>query len=161
MEPFEARLTPSLLDRLTDYAPTARHETPLNRLQALRALKASVARDLSSLLNARRSEQEIPEQFSETTQSLLMFGLPDLNSYSLKNPSDLSRVRRTIEVAIRRFEPRLEKVLVTFTEPEETAAALHFRVEALLRVDPVPEPVSFETLLQPESGHFVVLGAGR
>lgn len=133
----------------------------MSRLQAMRALKASLWRDLSVLLNTKRREEEIPEQFSEANQSLLTFGLPDFSSYSLKSPSDRNRLRRAIETAIRRFEPRLEKVTVTVDEPDETSAALHFRVDALLRVDPAPEPVSFETLLQPESSHFVVVGGDR
>lgn len=161
MGPFEGRVTPSLLDRLTDYTPAIREESPLSRSQAMRALKASLWRDLSVLLNTRRREEEIPAEFSEANQSLLTFGLPDFSSYSLKNPSDQSRLRRAIEGAIRRFEPRLEKVTVVVEEQGETAAGLHFRVDALLRVDPAPEPVSFETLLQPDSCHFVVVGEGR
>ena len=158
MQPFEARVTPSLLDRLTDHAPNTRVENPLSRSQALRALKASLWRDLSALLNTKRREEEIPEEFAEVNRSLLTFGLPDFSSYSLKNPSDQIRLRRALESAIRRFEPRLEKVTVTLETPMETDPALRFRVDAMLRIEPFPEPVSFETLLQPESGHFVVVG---
>ena len=127
----------------------------------MRALKASLWRDLTQLLNAKRREEEIPEQFCEANSSLLTFGLPDFSMYGLNNPSDQIRLRRAIEMAIRRFEPRLEKVTVTFTVPDETAAALHFRVDALLRVEPAPEPVSFETVLQPEDCRFVVVGEHR
>ncbi len=158
MQPFEARVSPSLLDRLTDHAPTTRVENPLTRLQALRALKASLWRDLSALLNTKRREEEVPDEFAETKNSLLTYGLPDFSSYSLKSPADQNRLRRALEAAIRRFEPRLERVSVTLETPDETDPALRFRVDAMLRVEPAPEPVSFETLLQPETGHFVVLG---
>ena len=158
MQPFEARVTPSLLDRLTDHAPSTRVENPLSRSQALRALKASLWRDLSALLNTKRREEEVPEEFTEANRSLLTYGLPDFSSYSLKSPSDQIRLRRALESAIRRFEPRLEKVTVTVEAPLETDPALRFRVDAMLRIEPAPEPVSFETLLQPESGRFVVMG---
>jgi type VI secretion system protein ImpF len=161
VEPFDARVTPSLLDRLTDHAPASRVENPLTRLQALRALKTSLWRDLTALLNTKRREEEIPEEFVEATRSLLTYGLPDFASYSLKSPSDQDRLRRAIEATIRRFEPRLEKVTVKLAPPDETDSALHFRVDALLRVEPAPEPVTFETMLQPDSGHIVVLGENR
>jgi type VI secretion system protein ImpF len=158
VNPFDARVTPSLLDRLTDHAPANRTESPLSRQQAVRALKASLWRDLSLLLNSKRREQEVPEEFTESQSSLLVYGLPDFSAYSLKNPTDQSRLRRTIEGVIRRFEPRLEKVIVTLETPDDTDAALRFRVDAMLRIEPAPEPVSFETLLQPASRQFIVVG---
>ncbi|MGA2723886.1 MAG: type VI secretion system baseplate subunit TssE [Bryobacteraceae bacterium] len=161
MEPFEARVTPSLLDRLTDHAPNSPAEHPLSRLQALRVLKASLWYDLSALLNTKRREEEVPEQFTEVNRSLLTYGLPDFSSYGLKSEADQHRLRRAIEAAIRRFEPRLEKVTVTLEAPQETDPALRFRVDALLRVEPAPEPISFETVLQPESAHFVIMGDTR
>ena len=161
MEHFEVRVTPSLLDRLTDYAPNSVSETPLSRLQAMRSLKASLWRDLSALLNTKRREEEVSEQFTEANRSLLTYGLPDFSSYGLKSEGDQQRLRRAIEAAIRRFEPRLEKVTVTLDPAHKTDPALHFRVDALLRVDPAPEPISFETLLHPDGAHFVVVGDNR
>lgn len=161
MPPFEARVTPSLMDRLTDHQPTVSSENVLSRTQALRALKQSLWRDLSNLLNTKRRDEEIPEDFTEANESLLNYGLPDFMSFSLKNPYDQAKLRRAIENAIRRFEGRLEKVNVIFDPPEDTDAALHFRVDAYLRVDPAPEPISFETLLQPDSHQFVVVGDER
>ena len=161
MERFEARVTPSLLDRLTDYQPSVSSENVLSRTQALRALKASLWRDLGSLLNTKRREVEVPEEFSEANESLLTYGLPDFSSYSLKNPTDQHKLRTAIETAIRRFERRLEKVTVTFDPPDDLESALHFRVDAYLRVDPAPEPISFETLLQPDLYQFVVVGDER
>ena len=161
MEPFEAHVTPSLLDRLTDYTPNSRAEHPLSRLQALRVLRASVWRDLSALLNTKRREEEVSEQFTEANRSLLTYGLPDFSSYGLKSEADQHRLRRAIEAAIRRFEPRLEKVTVTLEPPQETDPGLRFRVDALLRVEPAPEPITFETVLQPESAHFVIVGENR
>jgi type VI secretion system protein ImpF len=52
-------------------------------------------------------------------------------------------------------------VSVVLEPPEETDRGLRFRVDAFLRIEPASEPVSFETLLQPESGRFVVVGENR
>ena len=160
MAPFEARVTPSLLDRLTDDAPASSSEAPRTRSQSLSDLKDSLKRDLTALLNTKRCEEEVPDEFAEASHSLLTYGLPDFSSYSLKSPTDQSRLRRAIEFAIRRFEPRLEKVTVTLEPFTDTDGAFHFRVDGFLRVHPAPEPVSFETRLLPDSGHFVV-GARR
>jgi type VI secretion system protein ImpF len=161
VEPFDARVTPSLLDRLTDHTPGSRGENPFSRLQALRVLKASLWRDLSALLNTKRREEEVPEQFTESNRSLLTYGLPDFSSYGLKSEAAQNRLRRAIEAAVRRFEPRLENVTVALEPPQETDRALRFRVDGFLRIEPAPEPVSFETLLQPETGRFVVVGDNR
>jgi type VI secretion system protein ImpF len=127
----------------------------------MRALKASLWRDLSALLNTKRREEEVPEQFTETNRSLLTYGLPDFSSYGLNSEAAQSRLRRAIEATIRRFEPRLENVNVALEKTQDTDRALRFRVNAFLRVEPAPEPISFETLLQPESGQFVVVGENR
>ncbi len=161
MDDLETRATPSLLDRLTDREPDARQEPPLTRSQSLRALRVSLSRDLSTLLNTKRRDEEVPEQFSEANQSLLTFGLPDFTALSLKSPTDQNKLRRAIETAIRRFEPRLEKVSVTLEPRAELDPVLRFHVDALLRVEPAPEPISFDTVLQADTGHFLVQGGDR
>jgi type VI secretion system protein ImpF len=127
----------------------------------MRVLKASLWRDLSALLNTKRREEEVPEEFVESNRSLLTYGLPDFSSYGLKGEAAQNRLRRAIEATIRRFEPRLENVTVSLETLEDTDRSIRFRVDAFLRVEPAPEPVSFETLLQPESGRFVVVGENR
>ena len=57
---------------------------------------------------------------------------------------------REVEATIRRFESRLLSVSVSLAnEADELDTALRLKVDAVLRADPVPEPVSFETLLEP------------
>lgn len=161
MEPLDVRVTPSLLDRLTDHAPSSRSESPPTRSQGVRTMKAALWRDLTALLNTKRCEQEVAEQYGEISRSLLNYGLPDFTSFSLKSPVDQNKIRRALESAIRRFEPRLEKVTVSLNSPNDTDSALQFRVDAFLRVEPAPEPVSFEAVLQSDTGQILVVGDGR
>src|SRR5262249_26040982 len=126
--------------------------------QSLREMKLALCRDLGALLNTKRTESDVPEDFEQANASLAAFGLPDFTSFSLKNPADQNRLRRAIEQAIRTFEPRLTPVEVTLTERNELDPILRFRVEALLRVEPSPEPVTFDTVLQSDTGHFLVEG---
>jgi type VI secretion system protein ImpF len=150
-------IVPSLLDRLVDDNPELSHEAVGKHLQDVRGLERSVVRDLENLLNTRREAlSDLPEEFTEVNKSLLAYGLPDVTSYNLLNPNDLNRLRRTIETAIAVFEPRLQRVRVSMTAPGQTDGALHFRIEAMLRVDPAPEPVAFDTILQLDTQEYSV-----
>ena len=145
----EVNLLPSVLDRLLDNEPGVSREPAPSRSQNLRQLKLAVARDLEALLNARQEVlEELPQEFTEVARSLVTYGLPDFTSYSLLNDSDRLRIRRALERAIATFEPRLERVRVTLEAPRVYDQALSFRVEALLRVEPMPEPVRFDAMLQ-------------
>lgn len=154
----EIRITPSVLDRLIDEEPNVSTEAPASRPKSLRQLKQSVRRDLEWLLNSRQIMHGIPEDLKETTRSLAAYGLPDFTSYSLKSPAERNRVRRALENAISTFEPRLDDVTVSIDPLRETERVIKFRVEARLKIDPVPEPISFDTVLQLGSGKYVVQG---
>src|SRR5579871_4634371 len=128
----------SLFDRLTDYEPrNSREVLPPERDQR-EAYKASVARDLTNLLNTRRSESDIPEEFEETRESLAAYGVQDFATA----PMDRETIRRTVERTVRRFEPRLSRVQVMDTEGSDFTLA--FRISGMLRVDVGVEPVVYD-----------------
>lgn len=154
----EIRITPSVLDRLIDEEPGTTQEAIQTRQRSLRQLKQSVRRDLEWLLNTRQIVDGVPEGLTETTRSLAAFGLPDFTSVSIKSPAERSRLRRTLETAISTFEPRLQDVTVTVDPQRENERVLRFRVDARLRVEPAPEPITFDTVLQLGSGQYVVQG---
>ncbi|MGH7931830.1 MAG: type VI secretion system baseplate subunit TssE [Candidatus Binataceae bacterium] len=155
----ENDIVPSLLDRLMDDRPDMAQEPPGNRFYGVAQQKASVARDLEALLNTRQETlEEVPAEFTEVNKSLLVYGLPDFTSFNLLNPGDRTRLRRSIENAIARFEPRLQRVRVAMEVPNQNDRSLRFRIEALLRVDPAPEPVAFDTVLQLTTQQYAVRG---
>jgi type VI secretion system protein ImpF len=141
-------LVPSVLDRLLDDQPQISREPATSRIQDLRSLERAVGRDLEALLNSRQETLvELPSEFIELNESLLVYGLPDLTSLSLLSEDDRYRIRRSVEQAIAVFEPRLERVRVAIEAPREHDRGLRFRIDALLRVDPAPEPVTFDAIL--------------
>lgn len=154
----EIRITLTVLDRLIDEEPNVSSEAPASRQKSLRQLKAAVRRDLEWLLNTRQMVDAVPPDLKETTRSLAVYGLPDFTSYSIKSPSERNRVRRALEQAISTFEPRLEDVTVSLDPMRETERILRFRVDARLKVEPVPEPITFDTVLQLGSGQYLVQG---
>jgi type VI secretion system protein ImpF len=115
---------------------------------SIRQMKEHVARDLSALLNTRRELlEELPDEYKELKGTILEFGLPDFTAFSLSNVSDQKRIRRGVEVAIAAFEPRLKSVRVSLDVPKQYDQTLRFRIDAMLRVDPTPEPVTFDAML--------------
>jgi type VI secretion system protein ImpF len=78
---------------------------------------------------------------------------------SRDSPEVRNRLARMVEQAISAHEPRLDGVRVSLAGGEKTAiGAVRFVVVAMLRMDPSPERVSFDTLLTTGSGSVVVMG---
>lgn len=152
------RITPSVLDRLIDHEPGAAREPLASRSKSLRQLKDSVKRDLEQLLNTRQSEGWLSPDLQELEMSLAAYGLPDFTSVSIKSPAEQLRLRRALESAITMFEPRLEDINITIRPLGDLERSLHFRIEARLRIEPAPEPVTFDAMLQLSSGQYLVRG---
>jgi type VI secretion system protein ImpF len=67
------------------------------------------------------------------------------------------QLMRDLEAAVRLHEPRLDDVRVTLLErDEENRRSIRFVIEALLRMEPNPERVVFDTVLETSSGTFSV-----
>jgi type VI secretion system protein ImpF len=154
---FEKALQLGLLDRLLDYEPDTRSEPVITRAESLRRFRASVKRDLEALLNTVRISFEIPESCPELRKSLLNYGLPDVSSMSLQSPTDERRLLRGLEQAIETFEPRLSRARVTSSETMTSSMqAVRFHVEALLLIDPAPERIAFDTVLEISKGAYSI-----
>ena len=148
-----------MLDRLTDLNPGAKTDTLEERVISLRRLRESVIRDLEWLLNSRQIAEPAPESFAEVNQSLYHYGLPDFSALSVESPRDRTSLLRAIEATIATFEPRLKSVRVTLLEsPSKLVRAVRFQIEGLLMMDPAPEQISFDTILQLTSGEFQIKG---
>ena len=138
-----------LLDRLLDDDPTSRREPVATAADALKALRAAVRRDLEALLNARRRRWPLPDTTPELTMSPLGYGIPDATSGAYAQPERREALAEEVERIIRCFEPRLMSVRVTLRDGEnELDRTLRLKVDAVLRTDPIPEPISFETVIE-------------
>ncbi|MGC2236682.1 MAG: type VI secretion system baseplate subunit TssE [Pyrinomonadaceae bacterium] len=153
---YEIRVTSSVLDRLLDFEPKTSTEAPKSRSKSLAELKQSVRRDLEWLLNTRSFIGEIDENLEEVNSSVLVFGLPDFTGMSAKSDSELNRLTRTLERAIKTFEPRFLNAKVSLEPVSNIDRLLKFRIEAQLNIEPSPEPIAFDTILQLGSGDFQV-----
>ena len=139
-----------LLDRLLDADPDEPEAPPPSAAHALERLRAAVRRDLEALLNARRRRQPLPRELTELLTTPVNYGIPDATSGAYAVEARREALAREVELTIRRFEPRLSDVRVSLVStPDDLGRALRLKLEAVLRADPVPEPISFETLMEP------------
>jgi type VI secretion system protein ImpF len=143
-----------LFDRLVDLEPQVPAEPrPLRTLDP-RGLRESVRRELERMLNTRSS---LPvDRLDERGElTVLEYGIPDLSAFSAGSEEDLARMAGVVSRAVAAFEPRLRQVRVA-VERLEGARSLRLRIDALLMIDEVAEPVSFPTLLGLRTGHAQV-----
>lgn len=153
--PLRAQLP--LLDRLIDEAPEQALDAPISPGEALSILRRSVRRDIEMLLNSRRRWRSWQAAFREIPVSPLNYGIPDCTGGRFHGASEREVLRREIEDTIRRFEPRFRSVRVGLTSQDDRKeVTLRLRIEALLHAEPAPEPISFDTTVDPATSDVVV-----
>jgi type VI secretion system protein ImpF len=158
---IERTVQPSLLDRLTDGDPRAAADAHVTFAESTRRFKASLQRDLEWLLNTRRIPEPVPEDwFEQVPRSVYYFGIPDITSLSRDSRDSRNILLRDVEAAIATFEPRLTDVHISVVEAEgeHFRRELRFHIEATLRMDPTPEQVVFDTVLNFASGEYDIAG---
>ncbi len=151
-------VTLSIIDRLIDEEPKNSREASLSRAQSLRRLKASLRRDLEWLLNTRRNPDIEEGAHKEVERSVYAYGLPDITAFGLASTRDRNRLRRSIETTLATFEPRISGARVRMEVSASVSRGIRFHIQGLLRVDPSPEPVSFDTVLELPGGQYEVKG---
>jgi len=156
MNEKQQNLQASILDRLIDLEPGVSREPVQYRFLSIGQAKTSVARDLENLLNTKRSVLVPPIGCREVNSSLFVYGLQDFTSQNPKSPMVRQQLSQQIERVISRFEPRLKNVKVNLEMSTQSERNLRFRISALLVVDPVSEPVTFDTYLDVTRGAYAV-----
>jgi type VI secretion system protein ImpF len=151
----------SLLDRLTDEHPELSTDPAMGFQESRDRLLISLRRDLEWLLNTHRGAEADPEAFEELRRSVYHYGVPDISSVSHGSADAQARLLRQVKEAIVAFEPRLTNVRVSEAPapPGEVRREVRFIIHGLLRVDPNPEQVVFDTVLELASGEYEVKGS--
>lgn len=146
----------SVVDRLLDTGDEDGRSTWSGSVEAL---KRSLVRDLEWLLNTRRIAEPASDAYTEVQRSVYHFGLPDVSSRSADSVDVQQVLSRDIEECIRIFEPRLTDVRVSVRQSAEAGSHnARFVIEGLLRMEPNPERVVFDTVLETPTGKFFVRG---
>jgi len=151
----------SVLDRLLDASPERRADPPRSRAHSLNDLRRAVGRDLESLLNTRERCRSSPDDLTELETSLVNYGIPDFTGANLATPERRDDFRASVEAVIRRYEPRFQSIRVVMLDNvDQLDRTLRFRIEALMKAEPAPEPVVYDSIMDPVSRNFSVTDRG-
>lgn len=149
-------LLPSFLDRLID---AGRSNASSAVVYTLEQMIDTVRADLEELLNTRQSQPMFDCPYPLVKESILSYGLPDLNSIPGASARDSDAIGEHIAKLIEIFEPRLRNVRVELDTdhetPREEARQFRFQISGSLNVDPAPE-VGFETIVELSTGQTKV-----
>ena len=147
----ETLVTQSILDRLMEV-----EDWPATRSQSTRFFRDALKRDLEWLLNTRQPPMPELAGYPAAKASVINYGLPDISSLGLSNASDHRTLRIAIEVCLRNYEPRLMDIRVTLEGSDTVDRRLRFHIEGNMKLDPAPEEIAFDTVLELTSGEYKV-----
>jgi len=153
-------LVRSVLDRLlVDGSESAAGAVADLKLSStLARIKDDVRRDLEWLLNTRRALDGPLDELGPLERSLWTYGLPDFSNLTLHAAAQrgfLEEIRRAIEL----FDPRLCDVAVTLGSLSRQPQALNYEISALLKVEPRPVAIKFDSSLELSTKRFTVQDA--
>lgn len=156
-------LQPSLLDRLTDNAPSAKSEASERSSLNLRQLRRAVMRDLSWLLNTGNLGAIVNlDDVPEVQSSVLNYGMPDMAGMTVSS-MDMRSIERLVRNSILRFEPRIIgktlQVKINLQQDEMNRNALNLDIEGDLWAHPAPLRLHLKTALDLETGEVAVTDA--
>ena len=149
------RLQPSLLDRLTDNAPSQKRDSADQQALTMTQLRQMVLRDLGALMNT--TNLATLKDLSATplaAKSTLNYGIPGFAGM-IESAARIVTLEREIADAIKAFEPRIrpQTLRVRMRESRDTSAnpAIVFEVEGELWAQPVPVHLFLETSIEIET----------
>ena len=149
----------SLWDRLSNPTLIRGEAVEITPSSEMARIKEEVRRDLEWLLNSRSMPVELPSGLPALKRSLVRYGLPDFSTLNLGNPRSREDFQSVLAEVIRDFEPRLDRVEVRLSTQEQDHArpSLRYIVEAVLRLEPTPQLVVFDTVLELGTKKFRVV----
>jgi type VI secretion system protein ImpF len=128
-------------------------ETDRNVDRAMRELRESVRRDLEILFNTRPRHLPVDPQLDELKQSIITFGLAELQGKHLSTPAQQKQFEIYLQTIIRRFEPRFRDLVVTLTPSSDSLdRIMRFTIQAVLETDGVSEALIYDTVIDPVTG---------
>jgi type VI secretion system protein ImpF len=168
--------TPSLIDRLskedlagdgfdlelaqargkTGDIKVRRKASNAQRREAINRYKDSVKRDLEWLLNTRQVVDDRLPFYPEVSRSVYAYGLPDITSINVGAIHDQNELLRRMERCIEFFDQRLTKTEIMLEPMVGLNRVLRFSISGIVLMDPAPEEIVIDTILDPTSGEYEV-----
>jgi type VI secretion system protein ImpF len=163
--PGGRRLTPVLLDRLTDHAPHEQREADGAFMLTRALLRESVLRDLRWLLNTTNLEASVDlAPHAGVRESVINFGTGALAGLRMSE-IEWSDIERTIREAIQTFETRIVADTLQVKCVENDDSLLHHNLLVLeirgqIWAVPYPFEFVFRSEVDLENGYMVLQAPG-
>jgi type VI secretion system protein len=124
-------------ERLLERIRVWKKEPARREREDVRRISDSILYHLQRILNTRRGNVPIAEDY----------GIPDFTELLYSYPESVRDIEKSIRQTIQKYEPRLKAVRVNFIPPEEDVLSLRFQIIAQLATDLDKVPVLFETVV--------------
>ncbi|TVR82128.1 MAG: type VI secretion system baseplate subunit TssE [Rhodospirillales bacterium] len=134
-----------LFERLSERGQDRAGEGPPGRVLDRTALRESVARELSDLLNTRVAVAA--DMIERRRRTVIDYGIPDFSVFPPRDSDAERRLADHIRRAILAFEPRLAEPQVTIERVPDRGEALVAAIAGQLAVGDVMETVFFQVPL--------------
>jgi type VI secretion system protein ImpF len=118
--------------------------------------KKSVKRDLEWLFNTRHTFDERLDDYPQLSASVFAYGVPDMSSISRSSGKDHRRLAFVMQKSLEVFDPRLQQVQIEIEPLAGFNRSLQFRINGLLVMDPSPEEVVIDAVLDSNFGKYEV-----
>lgn len=157
------RLQPSLLDRLTDEAPSEKTESRAHRAIDIARLREIIKRDLSWLLNTNNLGKTLDaNRYPHVARSVLNYGVGEVaGEYSTSQRAEM--IRKSILNAIATHEPRIIRgsaAVELRTEQNKGETQIAFDIHADMWAQPMPLELYLRSKVDVASGEVTLERVG-
>jgi type VI secretion system protein ImpF len=132
------------------------HVDKIHYREIVRRYKDSVKRDLEWLFNTRRTFDYRIDSHEQIRTSVYAYGLPDITSVNIGSVNDQRRLVNVMKESVGLFERRLKNVQIHFQPVVGGSRSLQFTISGVLLMDPAPEEVRIDTVLDSSSARYEV-----
>jgi type VI secretion system protein ImpF len=132
------------------------HVDKVHYREMSRRYKDSVKRDLEWLFNSRRTFDDRIGDYTHIRSSVYAYGLPDITSVNIGSVNDQRKLVDLMVESVRLFERRLKNVSIDFQPVVGGNRSLQFTISGVLLMDPAPEEVRIDTVLDAASARYEV-----
>ena len=116
----------------------------------------SLKRDLEWLFNTRRTFDGRMERYPQLSTSVYAYGLPDITSADITSVRDQKKLVAIMHRSLEVFDRRLKDIEIDLEPLRAGSRGLRFKINCILLMDPAPEEILIDTVLDAGNSKYEV-----